>query len=222
MFKFLFSSPKEKTIKLILEKKPSLLMHTSPIKPKNMYGLKPVLNKNTNQSYVFATDDEKLALLYTLQPFVSFKFGNNEYGAIITGTNHNLLKIDNIESYIYKIDSKNFNPNVLENGNFNNEWLSNQDEFVRKDIEPKKVKFSDVLRSGIQVFWLNNIETLIQIDKEMNYNGLTTGSQKFEFLKEQTNWKPDKVMYVNQYRNICPAIKTDTGYIVDYNKQVGN
>lgn len=217
-----FGTPKDKTKKTVIEKKPKLLMHTSTVAPEKMFGLKPVFNRERNRSYVFATDNEKLASIYTLQPFFDFRFGKNEYAIIITGNNHNLLNIDKKFAYIYFVDSKNFNPKILEDGSYNHEWTSIQEEYVRKDIPPKKVIFTDILRMGVQVFWVNKLDTLVEIDKEMAYNGVVTGEQKIEYLKEQTNWKPDKVMYINQFRDICPIKYGTNGMEVDYNKQVGN
>ena len=70
------------------------------------------------------------------------------------------------------------------------------------------------------MFWVNKPETLLEMDKEMIDNNIVTGDQKIEYLVNQTNWRPDKVMYINKFRNICPANKADVGYVVDYSKKV--
>lgn len=221
VFNNLFLSKEEKKRKEIINNKPETLMHTSTISPKNISTLKPIYNKETKNNSVFATDDEKLATLYALQPFFSFRFSNNksEIGVILLGTSHNLLKIDNKFAYIYFVDSKTFSP-VIENETlyYENEWISLEEVQIRKDISPKRICFNDVLSKGIQVFWVSDAKTLKEIDKEMIDNKIIDGNQKIEYLINQTNWKPDKVMYMNKFRNICPVNKTETGYVVDYSK----
>jgi len=114
----LFTTAKEKSTKEILNKKPQLLMHTSSIFPDKIYSIRPSYNKDTNTNIVFATDNEKIAALYTLQPFYSFKFGKGEIGVIILGNHHDLLRIDSKIAYTYFVDSSRFNPIVYEYGSF--------------------------------------------------------------------------------------------------------
>ena len=221
IFNNLFVSELEKKRREIINNKPETLMHTSTVTPENINLLKPIYNKETNNNSVFATDDEKLAALYALQPFFSFRFSNNksEIGVILLGTNHNLLKIDNKFAYTYFVDSKTFNPVIEEKtAYYEHEWISLEEVQIRKDISPKRICFNDVLAKGIQVFWVSDLETLKEMDKEMVDNGIVNGDQKLEYLINQTNWKPDKVMYINKFRNICPVNKTESGYIVDYTK----
>ena len=213
----LFTTAKEKATKDILGKKPQLLMHTSSIFPDKIHSIRPSFNKDTNTSTVFATDNEKIAALYTLQPFYSFKFGKDEIGVIILGNHHDLLKIDSKIAYTYFVDSSSFNPIVGEDGSFNHEWISTNEVPIKKDVPARKIVYNDVLRSGIQVFWVNNITTLLEIDKQLLAENIVTGNQKLEYLINQTNWKPDKVMYMNAFRKICPAIQTDSGWMVNYN-----
>ena len=223
IFDNLFLSAEEKKKREILKNKPELLMHTSTVSPDKVYTLKPTYNEETKNNSVFATDDEKLATLYALQPFFSFRFSqnNSELGVILLGNQHDLLKLDSKFAYTYFVDSKYFNP-VIEvkekTAYYEHEWISLEEVPVKKDVSPKKICFKDVLKQGIQVFWINNHNTLVEIDKEMVDNNIVTGNQKIEYLINQTNWKPDKVMYINKFRNICPVIKTEKGYIVDYNK----
>jgi len=222
IFSNLFLSEAEKKKKHILKTKPQTLMHTSTVSPDKIHVLKPIYNRETNNKSVFATDDEKLAALYALQPFFSFRFSKNksEIGVIVLGTNHNLLTLDTKFAYTYFVDSKSFSPVIEENtGYYEHEWISLEEVSINKEIDPKRVCFNDVLRQGIQVFWINDTKTLQEIDKEMVDNNITDGDKKIEYLINQTNWKPDKVMYLNKFRNICPVIKTDCGYIVDYNKK---
>lgn len=221
IFNNLFISELEKKRREIINSKPETLMHTSTVTPENISTLKPIYNKETNNNSVFATDDEKLAALYALQPFFSFRFSNNksEIGAILLGTNHNLLKIDNKFAYTYFVDSKTFIPVIEEKtAYYEHEWISLEEVQIRKDISPKRICFNDVLAKGIQVFWVSDLETLKEMDKEMIDNGIVNGDQKLEYLINQTNWKPDKVMYINKFRNICPVNKTEAGYTVDYTK----
>ena len=218
----LFTTPQEKKTKEILANKPKILMHTSTVFPDKVYSIKPTFSKEKNISMVFATDDEKIAALYTLQPFYAFSFGNNERAVIILGTHHSLLQIDSKIAYTYFLNSELFQPVISEQGEYDHEWIANVEISIRKDIPPKKIHFNDVLRSGIQVFWINNIGTLLEIDKQIATENIVTGDQKLEYLMNQTNWKPDKVMYLNAYRNICPAVRTEKGWGVNYNMQVGH
>ncbi len=215
-------SKEEKKKNEILKSKPQFLMHTSTVSPDKINLLMPVYNKKTNNNSVFATDDEKLATLYSLQPFFSFRFGRNksEIGVIVLGEHHDLLKLDNKFAYIYFVDSKTFNPVIEEKtAYYEHEWISLVEVPINKEIEPKKICFNDVLNQGIQVFWVSNKETLSEIDKEMVANNIVTGDQKIEYLINQTNWRPDKVIYINKFRNICPVNKSDKGYVVDYSKK---
>lgn len=219
IFSNLFMSEEDKKMKEILKSKPKFLMHTSTVSPDNIHSLIPIYNKETNNNSVFATDDEKLATLYALQPFFSFRFGNNknEIGAIVLGENHDLLKLDNMFAYTYFVDSKSFNPVIEEKTlYYEHEWISLEEVSINKEMKPKRVCFNDVLKQGVQVFWVSSSETLLEMDKEMIENNIVTGDQKIEYLINQTNWRPDKVMYLNKFRNICPANKTDSGYVVDY------
>ena len=220
IFDNLFLSTKEKKIREILKNKPQTLMHTSTVFPDKIYTLRPTYNKSLNTNSVFATDSNKLALLYALQPFFSFRFGKNneEIGVILIGSEHDLLRLDSKLAYTYFVDSNSFTPLVKEDGSYENEWLSSNDVSIKKDIQPKKVMFNDVLRAGIQVFWVSNMQTLFEMDREMLDNNIITGDQKLEYLMNQTNWKPDKVIYVNRFRNICPAKQVDGNFIIDYNK----
>lgn len=223
IFNNLFISNEEKIRREIIKNKPQTLMHTSTVFPDKIYTIRPTYNKETKNNSVFATDDEKLATLYALQPFFSFRFSKNksEIGVILLGNQHDLLKLDSKIAYTYFVNSESFNPIIEEKtGYYEHEWISLTEVSIRKDIQPKKICFNDVLRHGIQVFWINSPETLLEIDKEMVDNNIVTGDQKIEYLINQTNWKPDKVMYINQFRNICPVNKTDNGYVVDYSKQI--
>lgn len=218
----MFLSEEEKKKKEILKQKPQTLMHTSTLPPEKVHTLKPIYNKETNNNSVFATDSEKIAALYALQPFFSFRFSKNkeEIGVILLGTEHDLLKLDNKYAYTYYVDSKTFYPVIEEKtAYYENEWISLEEVSINKEKEPKRICFNDVLRNGIQVFWINNIDTLQEMDKEMVDNSIINGDQKIEYLINQTNWKPDKVMYLNKFRNICPVTKTNNGYIVDYSKE---
>ncbi len=214
----LFTTSQEKRIKELQDNKPQYLMHTSPIKQSNIYSIKPSMNTKKNQAVVFATDDEKLATLYALYPFYQFEFGNGEIGAIILGKNHDLLNIDKINGYIYYLDSTTFTPEVSEQGVFKHEWFSPNEIVLNSSVPPKKITFDDVLKSGIQVFWVNDRATLIAIDKETS--GMATGDMKLEFLINQANWTPGKFMYINAYKNICPVIQTDKGWTV--NREISN
>ena len=218
IFDNLFLSTKEKKIKDILKNKPQTLMHTSTVFPDKIYTLRPTYNKSLNTNSVFATDSNKLALLYALQPFFSFKFGKNneEIGVILIGSEHDLLRLDSKIAYTYFVDSASFKPLVKEDGGYENEWLSLNDVPIKKEIHPKKVMFNDVLRAGIQVFWVSNMQTLAEMDKEMLDNNIITGEQKLEYLMNQTNWKPDKVIYINKFRKICPVKQVDGNYVVEY------
>ena len=223
IFSDFFISKEEKIRREIINNKPQVLMHTSTVFPDKINIIRPTYNKETKNSSVFATDDEKLATLYALQPFFSFRFSQNksEIGVILLGNQHDLLKLDSKIAYTYFVNSENFNPIIQEKtGYYEHEWISLVEVPIRKDIPPKKICFNDVLRHGIQVFWINSPATLLEIDKEMINNNIVTGDQKIEYLINQTNWKPDKVMYINKFRNICPVSKTNKGYVVDYNKQV--
>ncbi len=210
-----FKTPKEKKEIEVLSKKPSVLMHTSAHKPDKVGLIRPIFNKEVNKNSVFATDSEKLALLYALQPFFSFRFGKNnqEIGVILLGTDHDLLKIDNRTAYIYYVDSLTFSPVIKEDGYYENEWTSDNEVYVKKDTSPREVHFIDILRNGIQVFWVNNIDTLNEIDKEIISNEITTGEKKLQYLINQTNWKPDKVIYLNRFRNVCPVQIDSNGKI---------
>ena len=208
----LFTTIQDKKIKDLLATKPQYLMHTSTKKQNKIFSIKPSMNNNKNKPMVFATDDEKLAILYTLYPFYYFEFGNKEIGAIILGKHHNLLNIDKTTGYIYSVDSTSFTPDVDEQGNFNHEWFSSTDVAIRKDAEPRKITFEDVLKSGIQVFWVSDRATMLAIDKETS--GIVNGDQKLEFLINQANWTPGKFMYINAYKQICPAIQTEKGWTV--------
>lgn len=210
---------KKKNIEI---EKPQFLMHTSSVEPDEIYSLVPIYNKEVNNNSVFATDSEKLATLYLLQPFFSFKFGNNnsEIGVVVVGDDHDLLKLDFKSAYIYYVDSTTFNKvNNEEVLNHENKWISLEEVKINKDISPKNICFNDVLKEGIQVFWVRNSDLLLELDKEMMANEISNGDQKIEYLMNQTNWKPDSVMYINKFRNICPVTKTDTGYVVDYSKK---
>lgn len=222
IFSNLFTTPKEKKTKEVLNNKPNMLMHTSTVFPDNISIIRPTFNKEAKESFVFATDDKKLATLYALQPFFSFRFGKgkNEHGVILLGNQHDLLKLDSKIAYTYFVDSNSFNPIIMEDGSYYHEWTSKNEVYIKKDIPPQKILFNDVLRNGIQIFWINNMNTLVELDKEMLNNNIVTGDQKIEYLINQTNWRPDKVIYINRFRNICPVVKTDNGYIVEYNKQI--
>jgi len=222
IFDKLFMTKVDKKRNEILKNKPKVLMHTSSLSPNKVNILKPIYNKETNNNSVFATDSKKLAILYSLQPFYSFRFSNNkdEIGVILLGEHHNLLKIDTKFAYTYFVDSKSFNPVIEEKtAYYENEWISLEEVPIKKDMEPERICFNDVLEQGIQVFWISNKETLVEMDREMIDNNIITGDQKIEYLINQTNWRPDKVMYINKFRNICPVNKTETGYVVDYNKK---
>lgn len=209
----LFTTSQEKKLKELLDNKPQYLMHTSNKVPNKIYSIRPSKNYSKNQDLVFATDDEKLAILYTMYPFHYFEFGNGEIGTIIEGKYHDLLSIDKIVGYIYYLDSATFTPDVNEQGVFKHEWFSQSEVIVRKDITPKKITLEDVLKSGIQVFWVKDRATIMAINKETET--LATGDLKLEFLINQTNWTPEKFMYINAYKNICPAIQTEKGWIVN-------
>lgn len=220
--KKLFMSTEEKKRKEVLDNKPSVLMHTSIVSPDNIQSLKPAYNKKINKNVVFATDDEKLATLYALQPFFSFRFSknNSEIAVIVLGSKHDLLKLDNITAYTYYVNSETFEPIIEEKtGHYDHEWISLSEVTINKDMLPKEICFSDVLRSGIQVFWVSDAETLLEIDKEIVDNNIVNGDQKIEYLINQTNWRPDKVMYLNKFKNICSVNKTNKGYIIDYSKK---
>jgi len=220
IFDNLFMSVQEKAIKEITKKRPQTLMHTSTVFPDKINIIRPTYNKSINTNSVFATDDNKLALLYALQPFFSFRFGKDkkEIGVILIGSYHDLLKLDSKIAYTYFVDSNSFNPVVEKDGYYENEWISLNEVSIRKDIQPRKVMFNDVLRAGIQVFWVSNMQTLSEMDKEMIDNNIVNGEQKLEYLMNQTNWKPDKVIYINRFRNICPAKQVNGEYVINYNK----
>lgn len=220
IFNNLFMTIKEKITKDILKKKPQILMHTSTITPNEINAIRPSYNKSLNTNIVFATDNQKLATLYALQPFFSFKFGKNnkEIGVILLGSEHDLLTLDNKVAYTYFVDSNSFNPNVDIDGHYEHEWISFNEVPIKKEMDPKERTFKDVLMSGIQVFWVSNIQTLSEMDREMVGNNIITGDQKLEYLINQTNWKPDKVIYINRFRNICPVTQVNGQYVIDYNK----
>lgn len=223
IFSNLFVSEEEKRKRKIIENKPQTLMHTSTVFPDKIYTLRPTYNKETNNNSVFATDDKKVAALYALQPFFSFRFSKNdsELGVILLGSNHDLLKLDNKIAYTYYIDSKTFTPILYQKEPyFKHEWISLEEVQIDKSIKPERIGFNDILREGIQVFWVDSPNTLEEMDKEMIDNNITTGDQKIEYLMNQTNWRPDKVIYINKFRNICPAIKTNEGYMVNYSKKI--
>ena len=196
-------------------------MYTSKKALKDNYVIMTNKDETLNKDVVLTTDNEKIAKLHLLDPFFSFTFGTSEYGAIIIGEYHNLLKLDKESANIYSIDSDKFYPIVDKKGNFEGKWYSEESVMCRIDIPPRKIKFVDVLKSGIQVFWINSMETLKQIDDEMNEQGIKTGEQKLEYLINQTNWKSDKVIYMNKYKNICPVKEKDGNYIIEYNKVNG-
>lgn len=217
IFNNLFKTKKEKKILEIMKKRPNVLMHTSNEVPANANIIKPVFNKEVNSDTVFATDSEKLALAYSLQPFYSFRFGkdNKEIGLIILGTDHDLLKLDNKKAYIYSVDSSSFTPVVMEDGYYENEWVSPKEVYINKNFIPKEISLNDILSSGVQVFWINNANTLNGIDNEIVNNSITSGDKKIQYLINQTNWKPDKVIYMNRFKNICP-IKIDSSGKITY------
>ena len=219
IFNNLFITIQEKITRDVLKKKPQTLMHTSTVTPEKINTISPSYNKLLNTSSVFATDDQKLATLYALQPFFSFRFGKNkkEIGVVLLGSEHDLLKLDNKVAYTYFVDSNNFKPLVDKEGYYEHEWISLNEVSIKKDISPKKIMFNDVLKLGIQVFWVSNMQTLSEMDKEMIENNIVTGDQKLEYLINQTNWKPDKVIYINRFRNICAAKQINGKYIIDYN-----
>ena len=144
------------------------------------------------------------------------------YKVIILGENHNLLNLDKETAYIYSIDSDKFLPIVDKQGNHDGRWYSEEEITIDPNIQPQKIKFIDVLKMGIQVFWVNSMETLKQIDEEMNEQEIKTGEQKLEYLINQTNWKSDKVVYMNKYKNISPVKIDENGYVIDYSKKGKN
>lgn len=214
----IFISPQEYKFKELLKNKPNLLMYTSKTNLKENSILKISSNEELKKDVVIATSNEKIAHLHLLDPFFSFTFGSGEYGAIILGDYHNLLKLDKESANIYSLDADKFYPIVGKKGDFEGKWYSEEDVMYRVDIPPKKIKFVDVLKNGIQVFWINSMETLKQIDEEMNDLGIKTGEQKLEYLMNQTNWKSDKVVYMNKYKNICPVKEKDGAYKIEHYK----
>ena len=103
IFDNLFMSKKEKFTREIINNKPKYLMHTSIVFPDKISVIKPTYNKKDNTSQVFATDSEKLAIAYAMQPFFSFRFGknNSELGVILLGNQHDLLRLDSKVAYTY-------------------------------------------------------------------------------------------------------------------------
>lgn len=217
----LFISPQEHKFKKLLKQKPEMLMYTSKKLLQEGTIFPAIDNEELKKEVIMSTNNEKIALLNLLYPFFSFSFGNNEYGAIILGENHDLLKLDKETANIYDLESKSFFPIVDKEGNFEGKWYSEENIQVEFGMIPRKIKFNDVLKEGIQVFWINSMETLKQIDEEMNNLDVKTGEQKLEYLINQTNWKNDKVVYMNKYKNICPVKQTDDGFMIEYHK-MGN
>lgn len=209
------NAQREKAINDILKNKAkTVLMCTSKTPPKDVYSFSPVFNKTLNKTVVFATDDEKTAILYALRPMYYFTFNQNEKAALIIGNNHSLLKLDSIVSYIYSVDNTNFEPVVSEQGKFDHEWVSNVNAPIKRDIPVKKVTFEDILKSGIQVFWIKDESIATEFDNQLKASGFTTGNQKLDFLKDQANWYPDKVVYMNAYKKIGLATQTEKGWEV--------
>ena len=209
----IFISPQEFKYNQLMKDKPKELLYTNKTQIKNDFISDIVHDEELNKDVIVATDSEKIALLHLLEPFFSFTFSDNEYGAIIIGEYHNLLKLDKEHSYIYNIDSSKFYPVVDKKGDFRNKWYSLEDAQITS-VEPRKIKFNDVLSAGIQIFWINSMETLKQIDDEMNDQNIKTGEEKLEYLINQTNWKSDKVVYMNRYNDICPIYEKDGKYVI--------
>lgn len=210
----IFTTKYEQAKKEILSRKPNMLMHTSLEHPNKVYSFGPVYNEKLKKTVVFATDDEKLAILYALQPLYHFTFGQNDKCAIVTGQNHSLIKLDSVVAYIYYVDSNEFEPVVSEQGEFHNEWVSLTDAHIRSDMKVKKVKFKDVLQSGVQVFWVKDNDIVVEFDKQIRSSGYTNGNQMLDFLKDQSNWYPDKVVYMNAYLKTGLANQTESGWDV--------
>ena len=136
IFSNLFISEEEKLKRKVLKNKPQFLMHTSTVFPDKIYTLRPSYNKITDSNIVFATDSDKVAALYALQPFFSFRFSknNSEIGVILLGNQHDLLKLDSKIAYIYYADSNKFNPYIEESINFENEWFSTEEVQIEKYV----------------------------------------------------------------------------------------
>ncbi len=218
----IFISPQEFKFKELMKNKPNMLMYTSKKILKGGYVISPINNEELKKNVVITTSSDKISYLHLLDPFFSFTFDKDEYGVIILGENHNLLNLDKETAYIYSIDSDKFLPIVDKQGNHDGRWYSEEGITIDPNIQPQKIKFIDVLRMGIQVFWVNSIETLKQIDEEMNEQEIKTGEQKLEYLINQTNWKSDKVVYMNKYKNISPVKIDENGYVIDYSKKGKN
>ncbi len=217
IFDTLFTTQQAKvanTLKESLNKGEISLMCTSKSNPKEIYSFGPVYDKKMKKSIVFATDDEKTAILYALRPMYYFTFGQNDKSALVMGNNHSLLKLDSIVAYIYYVDSSSFEPIVSEHGDFNNEWISTTDVHIRTDKPIRKVTFKDVLKSGIQVFWVKDKSIANEFNNQIVSSGFTNGNQKLDFLKDQANWYPDKVVYMNAYEKIGLATQTEAGWDV--------
>lgn len=214
----IFISPQEYKFKQLMKAKPTFLMYTSKRSLKANSPLPLIKSDELNKEVAITTSSEKIALLHVLDPLFSFKFGVDEYGALILGESHNLLKLDKESAYIYSIDSDKFYPIVDKKGEFEGKWYSEEMVSFRDDLDVRKVKFNDVLGNGIQVFWIDSLKTLKQIDEEMNNQNITTGEKKLEYLINQTNWKSDKVVYMNKYKNIAPVKIEENSCIIEYNK----
>lgn len=217
IFETLFTTQQAKVagnLKESLSKGDMSLMCTSKSNPKDVYSFGPVYDKKMKKSIVFATDDEKTAILYALRPMYYFTFGQDDKSALIMGNNHSLLKLDSIVAYIYYVDSNNFEPIVSEHGEFNHEWISTTDVHIRTDKSIRKVTFKDVLKSGIQVFWVKDKSIVSEFNNQIVSSGFTSGNQKLDFLKDQANWYPDKVVYMNAYEKIGLATQTEAGWDV--------
>jgi len=219
IFNNIFTTKREQTINMLLNNKQNTnLMCTSRKKYADIHSFGPVYNNELKKMVVFATDDEKTAILYALKPMYYFSFEQNEKAALVVGDNHSLLKLDSIVAYIYTVDSSSFEPVVSEQGEFNHEWLSTTDVHIRSDVPIKKVTFKDVLKSGVQVFWVKDRHIVEEFDRQIQSSGFTTGNQKLDFLKDQANWYPDKVVYMNAYEKIGLATQTESGWTVPKEK----
>ena len=215
----IFISPTEYKFKELLKNKPEELYYTLKNEITENFALQSTNDNILNKEVTICTDKEKEAMLHLFSPFFLFKFNKDEYWIIILGENHNLLKLEKEIAFIYKINSDIFLPIVDEDGNYDNKWYCEDVVIIDSSTPHYKIKMNDVLKAGIQVFWIDTMETLKKIDEEMNNLNVKDGDAKLDYLINQTNWKSDKVIYMNKYKNICPAKQTDDGYIIDYGKQ---